>query len=71
MTNGNTIVQAFTSQIKNYQWLVNPTKEQSTLVVTPPYWYGSNPYTFLMGTPMMLIGTHYVATQPNMSFLMH
>jgi len=45
---------------------VNPTKEQSPLVVTPPYWYGSNPYTFLKGTPMMLIGTHYVATQANM-----
>jgi hypothetical protein len=46
--------------------LVNPTKEQSTSVVTPPYWYGSNQYTSLIGTLMMLIDTNYVATQPNM-----
>ncbi len=28
-------------------------KEQQPLIVEPPYWYGSNPYAFPMGTLMM------------------
>ncbi len=27
-----------------------------------PYWYGSNPYVFPMGTPMMLINTNAMVT---------
>ncbi len=41
----------------------NPSNEQPTSNMTPPYWYGSNQYTFPMGTLMVQINTNIVPMQ--------
>lgn len=44
-------------KVEKHLRIVEGFKEQ-LLIVVPPYWYGSNPYDFPMGTPMMLMNTN-------------
>jgi hypothetical protein len=58
MIMSSTILLIVNPRAKKCLRITKGLKQQQTLIIIPPYWYGSNPFGFPMGTPMMPMGTN-------------